>query len=143
MPNHVHLLLRPLEIDVVTGGCPVASAIPNATTGGPPVTTAVGELCDQHSPLARIMHSLKSYTAHEANKILKRTGTFWQAESYDHWVRDEDELERIVHYIRSNPVKAKLVERPEVWFWCSCHDRFLQDGDSSGWLVATGGPPVV
>jgi putative transposase len=119
MPNHVHFLLQP------------------------PVTTAVGELCDQHSPLARIMHSLKSYTAHKANKFLKRTGAFWQAESYDHWVRDEDELERIVDYIRSNPVKAGLKERPEVWFWCSCHDRFLQDGDASGWLVATGGPPMV
>jgi putative DNA methylase len=143
MPNHVHVLFQPLEIDVATGGSPVESTIRNAATGEPPASTIVGELSDQHSPLARIMHSLKSYTAHEANKVLKRTGTFWQTESYDHWVRDEDELERIVHYICANPVKAGLVERPEHWFWCSCHDRFLQDGDASGWLVATGGPPVV
>ena len=49
-------------------------------------------------------------------------------------VRDDDELERIVYYIRDNPVKAGLVERPEHWFWCSCHDRFLLDGDPGGWL---------
>jgi len=80
------------------------------------------------------MHSLKSYTAHEANSILNRTGAFWQTESYDHWVRDDEELERIVSYIRDNPVKAGLVKRPEDWFWCSCQDRFLLDGDTGGWL---------
>src|SRR5205085_11367554 len=31
--------------------------------------------------LAEITHSIKSYTAKEANKILKRTGKFWQTES--------------------------------------------------------------
>jgi putative DNA methylase len=89
------------------------------------------------------MHSLKSYSAHEANKILNRAGTFWQAESYDHWVRDADELERIIHYIRANPVKAELVQCPEDWYWCSCHDRFLADASTDGWLVATGGSPVI
>jgi putative transposase len=140
MPNHVHVLFQPIDIDVLTGG-PVAAATESpvamvATTGEPPVATLiVGEHSDDQSPLARIMHSLKSYTAHEANKILKRNGTFWQGESYDHWVRDDDELERVVQYIRANPVKAGLVERPEQWFWCSCHDRFLLDGDAAGWLA--------
>ena len=128
MPNHVHVLFQPIETDVVTSGSPV-----DAATGEPPVAT-IGEHADEHSPLARIMHSLKSYTAHEANTILKRSGTFWQAESYDHWVRDDDELERIVGYILANPVKAGFVERPEIWFWCSCHDRFLIDGITDGWL---------
>jgi len=141
MPNHVHVLFQP--VDVATGGSAVDSAKGDTTTGEPPVATMlIGEQGDEHSPLARIMHNLKSYTAHEANKLLKRTGTFWQAESYDHWVRDDDELERIVDYIRANPVKAGLVERPEHWFWCSCHDRFLIDGDTCGWLVDTAGPPV-
>jgi len=135
MPNHVHVLFQPM--DVATGGPPVEPA-----TAEPVVATPVGEHSDRHSPLARIMHSLKSYTAHESNTILERRGTFWQAESYDHWVRDDDELERIVYYIRDNPVKAGLVERPEHWLWCSCRDRFLLDGDTSGWLVATGGPLV-
>lgn len=135
MPNHVHVLFQPL--DVATGGSPVEFA-----TGEPPVATGVGEQPDTQSPLARIMHSLKSYTAHEANRILGRVGEFWQAESYDHWVRDEAELERIVLYIRENPVKAGLVERPEQWASSSCHDRFLADADTSGWLVGTGGSPV-
>ena len=41
---------------------------------------------------SRLLQSLKGNTAREANRILGRTGeTFWQAESYDHWVRDERE----------------------------------------------------
>ena len=84
--------------------------------------------------LAKVMHSLKSYTAHETNKFLARAGSFWQHESYDHWVRDDDELERIVAYINANPVKAGLAQRACDFFWCSAHDRFLHDGDQSGWL---------
>jgi REP element-mobilizing transposase RayT len=39
---------------------------------------------------ARLMQSLKGATARQANLILGRTGQpFWQAESYDHWVRDD------------------------------------------------------
>src|SRR2546421_555517 len=77
----------------------------------------VGESEDARSPLAEIMHSLKSYTAHEANKLLGRSGQFWQHESYDHWVRDDDELERVVAYINANPVAAGLVARAEDWYW--------------------------
>src|SRR5579864_2985922 len=45
---------------------------------------------------SRLLQSLKGHTAREANLILDRTGRkFWQAESYDHWVRDDAERERI------------------------------------------------
>jgi REP element-mobilizing transposase RayT len=70
-----------------------------------------------YHPLSAIMHSLKRYTAREANKILKRSGTFWHHESYDHIVRDEAELQRIRHYILNNPVKAGLVPEWSDWPW--------------------------
>jgi hypothetical protein len=39
---------------------------------------------------SRLLQSVKGATARQANLILGRTGErFWQAESYDHWVRDE------------------------------------------------------
>ena len=99
-----------------------------------PETLELGETADTVSPLSSIMHSLKGYTAHQANKILGRQGGFWQHESYDHWVRDEDELERIVEYIDANPVRARLAPRPHDWYFCSAHDRYLTDGTTSGWL---------
>lgn len=81
------------------------------------------------------MHSLKSYTAKAANTLLGLHGSFWQSESYDHWVRDEEELERIVLYINHNPVKAGLADRPHLWPFGSARDRFLQDGYQNGALL--------
>lgn len=101
MPSHFHWLFRPLESWV--------------RILGPPAR--------QRPPRERIMHSLKRYTARAANGILGTQGTFWQAESYDHVVRDEDEFYRIVEYIEMNPVKAGLVGRPEEWRFSSARDR--------------------
>lgn len=105
MPNHVHVLLTPLLPDT-----------------------------KHMSSLSRVLHGKKGHTGREANRILGLSGPFWQDESYDHWVRDDDERERIVAYIRLNPVKAGLAEQPINWLWGSCSDRFLLDGDRFGWL---------
>ena len=69
---------------------------------------------------ARLVKSIKGFTAREANQILGRTGEpFWERETYDHWVRDAQEWTRIKAYIEHNPVKAGLVERPEEYPWSS------------------------
>lgn len=71
---------------------------------------------------SRLLQSLKGFSAREANRMLGRTGErFWQAESYDHWVRDEQEYERIAAYIENNPIKAGLVERAEDYVWSSAN----------------------
>jgi putative transposase len=44
---------------------------------------------------------------------------FWQDESFDHWVRSEEEFWKIVAYIENNPVGAGLVGRAEDWGWSS------------------------
>jgi putative transposase len=68
--------------------------------------------------LWKIMQKMKKYTGKEANRILGRTGNpFWHEEYYDHLVRNEEEFYRIEPYIMMNPVKAKLVEKPEDWAW--------------------------
>lgn len=128
MSNHVHVLFLPYE-EALQASRPHSGEQAARLPDFP-----IGEQPDEGSPLSKIMHSLKSHTAHEANNILRRTGPFWQPESYDHWVRDQDELQRIVEYIALNPVKAGLVPRPQDWLFSSSHDRFLQDGDPSGWL---------
>jgi hypothetical protein len=38
--------------------------------------------------LSAIAHSIKSYTAHEANKVLGRQGQFWQHEPFDRYIRN-------------------------------------------------------
>ncbi len=64
--------------------------------------------------MLKTLQRLKGYTATQANKLLGRTGAFWQAESYDHVVR-AGELERIVSYVLENPVKAGLVAEWQQW----------------------------
>jgi REP element-mobilizing transposase RayT len=75
------------------------------------------------SPLtdpSKLLQSVKGFSAREANKILARFGeSFWQPESYDHWVRDAAEFERIREYIEENPVRAGLAASPEDCSWTS------------------------
>jgi REP element-mobilizing transposase RayT len=87
MSNHVHVVFTPLRVD------------------------------DENVALEKIMQGLKGYSAHKANKILKRKGQFWHHESYDHFARDQDELRRIVKYVLNNPVVAGLVDEWQDWPW--------------------------
>jgi putative transposase len=71
-------------------------------------------------PLAQVSQLIKGATARKANLILSRTGTrFWQDESFDHWVRNPAESEKIRTYIERNPVAAGLVASQEDWPWSS------------------------
>ncbi|OGL41150.1 MAG: hypothetical protein A2042_09230 [Candidatus Schekmanbacteria bacterium GWA2_38_11] len=67
--------------------------------------------------LTNIMHSIKSFTAHEINKILNRTGKVWQDENYDRVIRNEKEFLEKINYIVNNPVKADLVEEYKNYKW--------------------------
>jgi type I restriction enzyme R subunit len=100
MPSHFHWLFRPLDA--------WAASLP-----------------PERSARQVIMQTIKSVTAHRCNELLNRTGAMWQQESFDHCVRDEEELERILDYIEHNPVKAGLCRIREDWPFSSAHDRHL------------------
>ena len=106
MPNHVHTVIKPLPIGRVVG-----HHLPEIV-GGESQTDDV----EYHS-LAAIMQSLKGFTAFKANKILRREGGFWAHESYDHWIRDDEEWRRIVAYVLNNPLKAGYVRHWQDWKW--------------------------
>ena len=81
MPNHVHVILRPLN----------------------------------NYGLPDILHSWKSFTAKKANKSLRRTGEFWQAEYYDHLIRNVTDFIHCVNYVLNNPENAGM----KGWKWVS------------------------
>ena len=91
MPNHGHLVLTPYESS---------------------------ETADYS--LTKIMHNIKRNSANHANKVLGRTGAFWQHENYDHFARDQKELERIIKYVLYNTVKAGLTDDWTKWKWTYC-----------------------
>ncbi|MGL4398338.1 MAG: (E)-4-hydroxy-3-methylbut-2-enyl-diphosphate synthase [Luteolibacter sp.] len=84
------------------------------------LTPAEGEL------LEKILHSWKSFTAHEINHRLGTNGAVWQKESYDHLVRDGEDLKNQVGYVMRNPVKAGLGD----WVWVGCVYEELAAGRS-------------
>ena len=63
-----------------------------------------------------LLADFKRWTGHRAAKTLGVDGRrFWQDEWFDHWSRSAGETDRIVSYIRQNPVRAGLVKTPEEW----------------------------
>jgi REP-associated tyrosine transposase len=102
MPNHVHVVFAPSLNE--------ESLREKSTVRGLRYES-------KDPPLDVIMHSLKSYTANEANKLCARSGQFWEVESYDHVIRSEAEYRRIRSYVLNNPVKAGLVKTWRDWRW--------------------------
>ena len=80
-------------------------------------------LLEPLASLRKITLGIKGASAREANRALRRTDkAFWQDESFDHWVRNGAQFERIRGYIEQNPVKAGLVATAEDWPWSSAHE---------------------
>jgi hypothetical protein len=68
---------------------------------------------------AKVVHSWKSYTAHQILPKLNRREPLWMSEYFDHIVRSERQLDRLRWYIRDNPLKARL--RPNEYSYRSFH----------------------
>ncbi|MCX6137720.1 MAG: transposase [Ignavibacteriales bacterium] len=95
MPNHVHMVIRLNRDESPT------------------------DLSNQkwHHRLANVIGALKKRTSSVINNRLGRSGQLWQYETYDHLVRNAEELERIVSYVLNNPVKAGLSKDELEWKW--------------------------
>jgi len=69
--------------------------------------------------LSQLVHTWKSYSAKQVNRVLGRVGAVWQREYFDRAIRDERHFTAAVEYVHQNPVKAGLVDRAERWRWSS------------------------
>jgi len=87
MPDHVHLLLTPLE-------------------------SSPGECYS----LGRILHGIKSVSAHRIAKSRGKPGPVWQDETFDRIIRHEKEFRETLDYIDSNPAKTGL-EQTQRYPW--------------------------
>jgi len=81
----------------------------------------VFRLMSETQSVSDIMKMIKGATARECNKLLKRTGKFWQVESFDRLIRDANEMYNIINYVLNNPVKAGLVNKPDDWEYSYCN----------------------
>lgn len=100
MPTHVHIVFKP-NLSQNNLREEKSNTRPKFVSG--------------EDTLPKIMRSLKGSTARQANLVLNRTGSFWETESYDHYVRNDEEFYRVVKYTLNNPVKAGLINRWQDW----------------------------
>ena len=70
--------------------------------------------------LSTIMQKWKGSTSFQANRLLNRTGRFWQPEYFDRLIRTERQFGFYLRYILNNPVKAGHCLEPSAWPWSGC-----------------------
>jgi RecG-like helicase/REP element-mobilizing transposase RayT len=113
MPDHVHLLLQPWA--------------KGNDAKNEPVFWSVGEL----------MQSIKSYTAHEINKLQKTSGPVWEKEQFDRYVRSDRDLAEKFHYICRNPWDAGVARHGDDYPWVWTQDDEYRRESSSRRDAAT------
>ncbi len=100
MSNHVHAVFKPILSQ--------RELRESLDDDGRPIFTS------EHPSLSRIMQSLKGGSSRECNRILSRTGQFWEHESFDRVVRASN-FYQTIKYVLNNPVKAGLAREWREW----------------------------
>jgi REP element-mobilizing transposase RayT len=102
-------------------------------------------MMDADKTLAQLIHSFKRHTAVAINRLLDRSGPFWQDGYFDHRLRSEERLEWTAFYCHRNPFNAGLVSSGVNWPWFDCkpalweqvvvkYDEFLAlEAERKGW----------
>ena len=97
MSNHVHILI-------------------DTTVQIPHNIIDIDDLQD-FANLDVIMKRIKGAYAIYANRLLGRKGQFWDRESFDILIKNDNSLTRVMSYILENPVKAGIVEKWVDYKW--------------------------
>jgi threonyl-tRNA synthetase len=64
------------------------------------------------------LHSIKSFTAHEINKVQQTKGNpVWEKESFDRILRGDADMEEKFHYICRNPWDSGVAKQDENYSW--------------------------
>ncbi len=75
--------------------------------------------------ISRAVQDVKWISAGWLNRRRKTAGPVWQRQFWDRFVRHQRGLAERLEYIHLNPVKKRLVGRPEDWKWSSYNNYSL------------------
>ncbi len=81
--------------------------------------------------LSDTVQGRKSWTARQINRYRRHTGTVWQREYYDRYIRNQRHFDATLAYIEWNPVSARLVATPEQWRFSSAWWRVNRTAPNS------------
>ncbi|MBI2789586.1 MAG: transposase [Elusimicrobia bacterium] len=97
-------------------------------------------------PLGSFMHRILTGHALTFNQRYAREGHLFQARHRAKLCLSDRYLLALIHYIQMNPVRAKLVTKPEDWPWSSRTPMQLPDLDSGSfdpWPTEEAGPALI
>ena len=77
--------------------------------------------------LEKVMQFIKGGSSHQIRKARSQKMEIWQVGFHDWTIRDANDWLTKVEYIHTNPVRAKLVQRPEDWPYSSASGKFSLD----------------
>ncbi len=99
MPNHVHGIIIIGDVGATLAVAPSPAITQNQRAGASPAPTSLGQIVGAYKSLC-VNHWLKYIKQNKIDGI----GKFWQRNYYEHIIRNENELNRIRHYIINNPM---------------------------------------
>lgn len=80
--------------------------------------------------LAKLMKRLAGRQTRYANRLDGRCGTLWESRYKSSAIQTEKYLLACCRYVELNPVRARLVARPEDYRWSSYHNRIDKEQKS-------------
>ena len=89
--------------------------------------------------LEKAMQFIKGASSHRIRKVRNQKMEIWQVGFYDWTIRDADDWRTKIEYIHTNPVRAKLVERPDDWPYSSANGEFSVDPTPDKYLQLSSG----
>ena len=78
--------------------------------------------------ISRVVQDVKWISATGINHSHHSSGTAWQHQFWDRFVRHEREFNQRLDYMHWNPVRKGLAKKPEDWRWSS-YNNFAVDGN--------------
>ena len=82
--------------------------------------------------LEKAVQFIKGGFSHRAKKELGSSLEIWQTGFSDHRIRNAEDYTQHVYYIRQNPVRKRLVEKPEEYAFSSAFPGFALDDVPQG-----------
>ena len=76
--------------------------------------------------ISRLVQDIKYVSSRRLNRQRGGTGTLWQHQFWDRFVRHAKEFNDRLTYMHLNPVRRGLVAKPEQWRWSSYQNFSLE-----------------
>ncbi|MFH1350527.1 MAG: transposase [Pseudomonadota bacterium] len=76
--------------------------------------------------LDQTMKSISSFSSKEINRLVVRSGQFWQRGYFDRAIRKSEDIRVVFDYVHNNPVRRRLVERAEDWRHSSLNQKYYR-----------------